>query len=155
MTPDTILAIAEGIARGAALMFNAFFWDRLFPVVVVFGVLWLFFRMLASAQRSDSTFRAVDFLRDAKGGKPSWKRLIGSGAFVVHTIVLLVRMTMGAFQIEEIYFYGALWSGSQVILQLIAVWGGRPSQWGAQATPQPVRDPTTVIVQAPAEEPKP
>lgn len=137
------IPVVQALIGGLGTLFNAFFWDRAFPVLTFTIVVCALYWMLAKAQRADPTFKAMDFLREAPGGKPSLKALCTAWALVFTTLVLLVRMTMDQFHINELYFYGALWSGSPLIAEALAIWKQRVS-----IPPQPVQQQPTITATA-------
>lgn len=113
--------------QAAASLFNAFAWDKLLPLVsVVIGML-LFYWMLAKAQKADPTFQAIHFLYD-ENMKPSWKRLIGTGCFVMHSWIIYMGRVKGDLTFNDIALYVLAWSGSVILLEALRLLRGAPTQ---------------------------
>jgi hypothetical protein len=123
---------AEQVLQSAASLFSAFAWSRLLPLLsFVIGGL-LVYWMMAKAQRADPTFQAIDFLRD-ETTKPSWKRLIGTMAFGVHSWVVYIRTVTDKITFEELVLYALTWSSSVVLIEGMRIWRGGPLAVPAEA----------------------
>lgn len=126
MTPDGTLA-------AAAALFDAFAWQRLMPLLMLLLIGFLLYWMLAKAQRMDPTFKAVDFLREAPGGKASFKRLTGMGCFIVHSWYICWVTVGEKATWNDVALYCVTWSGSMVLLQ----WLGLRAANSPQPAPPP------------------
>lgn len=126
------------LLKAAAALFNEFAWDRLLPLVTLVVGSIIFYWMMAKAQRADPTFKAIHFLYD-ENGKPSWKRLIGSGCFVVHSWYIYIVTVTERATFNDIALYVVAWSGSVVLLEAIRILRGVPPAPPAQPTTD--RDP--------------
>jgi hypothetical protein len=134
---------AATVINAAGALMNSFAWARLLPLLsFVVGGLMLYW-MLAKAQRADPTFRAIDFLRD-ESGKPSWKRLIGTAAFGVHSWVIYIRTVTDKVTFEEQALYVLTWSSSVVLIEAMRIFKGSP------AGPDQVQD-RALVKPAPAD----
>lgn len=129
-------ASAEQILQAATALFGVFTWGRILPLVTLVVCALLLYWMLAKAQRSDPSFKAVDFLRETDG-KASWKRLTGTGCFVVHSWYLYVVTVTGKATWNDVALYVLTWSGSVVLLEGLRIFRGTPP---AAPTP-PAKDP--------------
>lgn len=117
---------AATVINAAGALMNSFAWARLLPLLsFVVGGLMLYW-MLAKAQRADPSFRAIDFLRD-ESGKPSWKRLIGTAAFGVHSWVIYIRTVTDKVTFEEQALYVLTWSSSVVLIEAMRIFKGAPA----------------------------
>lgn len=124
---DATVGQAATIINAAGELVNVFAWSRVLPLFTfVVGGLFLYW-VLAKAQRADPTFRAIDFLRD-ESGKPSWKRLIGTAAFGVHSWVIYIRTVNDKVTFEEQVLYVLTWSSSVVLLEGLRIFKGSPGQ---------------------------
>ena len=138
---SAVLDKAEHLSSGVSLLFSAFVWGNIVPMLMFVGWVWGMWWMLAAAQRNDPTFKANDILRDEKHGKASNKQFIALGTWVLHSLLMVLAAINRATNIEQmIWFYGGLWSGAAVVLKFIDVWGGRPTQYVPPA-PRPPPDP--------------
>lgn len=113
------------LLAAAAALFNAFTWQRLLPLLTMLVLALVLYWMLAKGQRSDPTFRAVDFLREDTG-KASWKRLTGTGCFVVHSWYVYMVTVAGTATWNDLALYVLTWSGSVVLLEGIRMMRGAP-----------------------------
>lgn len=130
MTPTSI----DQAAGALSVMFSAFAWERLLPVLTLVVIIFALYWMLSKAQRADPSFRAIDFLRD-ECSKPSWKRLIGTMAFGVHSWVVYIRTVTDKVTFEELVLYALTWSSSVVLIEGMRIWRG-----GSDATPTKAPD---------------
>jgi nitrogen fixation-related uncharacterized protein len=127
---SAVLVTAERLSNGVSLLFSAFVWGNVVPMLLFMGWVWGMWWMLAAAQRNDPTFKANDILRDEKHGKASNKQFIALGTWVLHSLLMVLAAINRAPNIEQmLWFYGGLWSGAAVVLKFIDVWGGRASQY--------------------------
>lgn len=111
--------------QAAASLFNAFAWAKMVPVLAFgFGAVMVYW-MLAKAQRADPDFRAIDFMRD-DSGKPSWKRLVGTCAFIVHSILIWLQQIDGSMTWNDMALYALTWSGSVVLIEGLRIMRGVP-----------------------------
>lgn len=123
--------------QAAAALFDQFLWDRLLPLVTLVVGSLIFYWMMAKAQRADPTFKAIHFLYD-ENNKPSWKRLIGSGCFVVHSWYIYIVTVKGTVTFNDVALYVLAWSSSVVLLEGLRIFRGAPP-----APPPPTdKDPT-------------
>lgn len=127
---------AEDFLLAAASLFSTFAWSRLLPLISLVICLLAFYWMMAKAQRADPTFRAIDFLRD-ENNKPSWKRIIGTGAFGVHSWVVYIRTVNDKITFEELVLYALTWSSSVVLIEGMRIWRGGPLAPSTQPQEKP------------------
>lgn len=143
---SAVLREAQNLSNGVSLLFSAFVWGNIVPMLMFMGWVWGMWWMLASAQRNDATFKANDILRDEKHGKASSKQFITIGTWVLHSLLMVLAAINRATNLEQMmWFYGGLWSGAAVVMRFIDVWGGKPTQYvpPAPAPEQPAVTTTT------------
>lgn len=108
----------------AAALFNAFTFERLIPLVSLFGVASLLYWLLHRAS-AGGNFDASQFLRD-DGGKLSWGRVSAAVALTTHTWFIFTRTLNDKITDFDMGLYSVTWSGSLVLLQFINAWKGKP-----------------------------
>lgn len=127
---SAVLAQNTAISRGFEIMFNAFFWGNVVPMLMFAGWIIGQWWMLVQAQKNDPTFRAVDFLRDEPRGKASARRFRTNGTWILHSL-LIVILTIQRSDILSLMlvFYAVIWAGTPIAekwLDVVVLRGAAP-----------------------------
>ncbi|MEO8153551.1 MAG: hypothetical protein ABI605_10815 [Rhizobacter sp.] len=106
----------------AATLFNAFTFERLIPLAMLFSMSLLFIWVLFKAQKRDD-FDASMFLRNDRGVLAP-ERLWGFVCFMTHTWAYASLVLSGKAADRDTLIYGGLWSGTAVAFQVLETWRG-------------------------------
>lgn len=113
---------AEQILLAAGSLFNAFTFERLIPLVMLFSLSCLFLWVLFKAQQRKD-FDASMFLRNDRGMLAS-ERLWAFVCLMVHTWFIATRTLNDKITENDMLIYCVTWSASAVLLAWIENWRG-------------------------------
>jgi hypothetical protein len=106
----------------AGALFNAFTFNRLIPLVMLFTLSVLFIWVLFQAQKRKD-FDASMFLRNDRGIL-DFGRLAAFICCMSHTWYFFTRTLNGDVTKDDVWIYCVTWSGSLVLLQALETWRG-------------------------------
>lgn len=106
---STAPEIASGTPTRVINGFTTVYGVTINPMVIVLGVIVLVALLVLWRAHKTKTFDAWDLLRE--GGKPSWVRSVGMGAFLMTTWLIIDREIKGTLTVEWFFAYGAAWVG--------------------------------------------
>ena len=117
------MSAEQQVLNAAASLFSEFAWARMLPglslALIVGGVIWV-----TRAMHRDQTnaFDVTEFMRDDTTGKLSIKKVLMVSAFGAHAWFVWIRTTNNVITWDDMALFAAVWSGSPVLLEGLAVW---------------------------------